>query len=751
MSGRLAGYAAEIERYLRIPGAGELGDLDNDKHLQAARRETADRQAMNIRASGVARARSASPIAGVQSSMGSAKHPAASPRAAKAPVQSPGPGGPLSAIPLSVGTSGGLRSSSDANGAIAIFDLALGAFVKEEEEEWRRRGGGGGRSGALPSARRFARSTRESRAVAARAAYAAGAQPAVFKVLSNVANAKQAGALLAYIGTRANEQGEKRDIVIFTDSGQGLANAQDRRSFLHQFTETFQAQLENTNFIEVRFELAGDVTDDALGQALNGAFGSKPFVYARTGNSVAVYGHTGERAGPLAKILAAGRANSRSKALDKIEAGLDEAMGKAGIRAAAEVTAAVGNERKAQYFLQKFIRSHDQVRQANGQAVSSKQPTKAAAAIFEEWRPQLSGRERRNAYHLLFSARAGTDAQAVLAAARAVLEERAPGHKFVLAHHAETKHVHIHAMVQARSNDGERLTFYKADLHAWREAYAQKAREHGIAMVATRRYDHAMSRPYTKEHAGAYKRAQNDPRYQVSDKTVARVEDKQQRRIDRRLLVANGEPIAAVWQRTAAVMRAAGVTGHALTAAEAIGNTVLQIHAHRAGEKPAAGVSKDGLGPGRTASFLSHPGMKELSRLIGATEMAQTPLEMRQKMARVNQALDQMRDTLPDAEQNRFEQYREGVNDKMHDRLARLQFEQQKGAGGAGEAAPEREARGRDLPAREDTRQPGASGPRAEKARQRVQQQKDAAKQKGRQAEEQDRKTQRSQGDEYER
>ncbi|TIV49766.1 MAG: hypothetical protein E5V88_23345, partial [Mesorhizobium sp.] len=368
-----------------------------------------------------------------------------------------------------------------------------------------------------------------------------------------------------------------------------------------------------------------------------------------------------------------------------------------------------------------------------------------------QWRPQLSGRERRNAYHLLFSARAGTDAQAVLAAARAVLEERAPGHKFVLAHHAETRHVHIHAMVQARSVDGDRLTFYKADLHAWREAYAEKAREHGIAMVATRRYDHAMSRPYTKEHAGAYKRAQNDPRYQVSDKAIARVEDKRQRRMDRGLLVANGGAIAGVWQQTAAVMRAAGVTGQALTAAEAIGNTVLQIHALRGGEKPAPAVSKGHGEPARTSSFLSHPGMKELTRLIGATEMAQTPLEMRQKMARVNQALDQMRDTLPNAEQTRFERYRDGVNDKMHDRLARLQYEQQKGAGGAGEAAPERDARGRDLPGRDDTRQPETPGRQAEKARQRIQQQKDSAKQKGRQAQEQDRKTQRSQGDEYER
>lgn len=742
MSGRLSGYAAEIERYLRMPGAGDLEDLDDDKLLQSARRETVDVQAMSIHGGGVTPDRLASVQSRGKWPSASPKHPEAHPHAAKSPVSFGGRGGPLSAVPPSVG---------DASGAIAIFDLALGAFVKEEEEEWRRRCGSGGRPGALPSARHFARSTREAKAIAARAAFAAGAQPAVFKVLSSAANAKQAGALLAYIGTRANEQGEKRDIEIFTDSGQGLANARDRRGFLHQFTQTFEPQLENTNFVEVRFELAGDVTDEALGEALNAAFGSKPFVYARTGNSVVVYGHTEERAGPLAKILAAGRANSRSKALDKIEAGLDEAMGKAGIRAAAEVTAAVGNERKAQYFLQKFIRSHEQVRQANGQAVSSKQPTKAAAAIYEKWRPQLSGRERRNAYHLLFSARAGTDAQVVLASARAVLEERAPGHKFVLAHHAETKHVHIHAMVQARSADGERLTFYKADLHAWREAYSEKAREHGIAMVATRRYDHAMSRPYTKEHAGAYKRAQNDPRYQVSNKTVARVEDKRQRRIDCELLVADGAAIGGVWRQAAAVMRAAGVTGQALTAAEAIGNNVLQIHARRAGEKPAAGVSRGGGGPARTSSFLSHPDMKELTRLIGATEMAQTPLEMRQKMARVNQALDQMRDTLPNAEQMRFEQYRDGVNDKMHNRLARLQYEQQKGAGGGGEAAPEREARGRDLPARDDTRQPEMPGRQAEKAQQRVQQQKDAAKQKGRQAEEQDRKTQRSQDDEYER
>lgn len=130
--------------------------------------------------------------------------------------------------------------------------------------------------------------------------------------------------------------------------------------------------------------------------------------------------------------------------------------------------------------------------------------------------------------------------------------------------------------------------------------------------------------------------------------------------------------------------------------------------------------------------------------------MAQTPLEMRRQMARVNQALDNIRETLPPAQKGQFEQYRDEVNDKMHDRLARLQFErqQQRRGGGGGEPIPEREARGRDLPTRDDPRQPEQprTGTEQERAKQ-----KDAKKEKAQQAEEQDKKTQRSNDNDYER
>jgi hypothetical protein len=147
--------------------------------------------------------------------------------------------------------------------------------------------------------------------------------------------------------------------------------------------------------------------------------------------------------------------------------------------------------------------------------------------------------------------------------------------------------------------------------------------------------------------------------------------------------------------------------------------------------------------------------MKELIALIGDLDMAQTPLEMRQKMDRVNKALDAVSETLPEADQSRFEQYCEDVNDKMHDRLARLQFEAEQqrkaGASGGGEPVPEREARGRDLPAREDARNPESPRREAEIARSRQVLQQERNKKKVRQAEEQDRRTQRSNDNDYER
>ena len=46
MSGRLAGYAAEIERYLRGAAGVKREELDDDKSVTGARREASEFQAM---------------------------------------------------------------------------------------------------------------------------------------------------------------------------------------------------------------------------------------------------------------------------------------------------------------------------------------------------------------------------------------------------------------------------------------------------------------------------------------------------------------------------------------------------------------------------------------------------------------------------------------------------------------------------------------------------------------------------------
>lgn len=133
--------------------------------------------------------------------------------------------------------------------------------------------------------------------------------------------------------------------------------------------------------------------------------------------------------------------------------------------------------------------------------------------------------------------------------------------------------------------------------------------------------------------------------------------------------------------------------------------------------------------------------------------MAETPLEMRQKMASVNRELDTMQGTLPTGEQAAFSQFRDNVNDRMHDRLARLQVEQQQlrksGEGGSADGAQEKVAKSRDLPTRDAEQTPERQVETDKK--QARSQSKDADKQKARRAEEQNRKTQRSQDKDYER
>ena len=131
----------------------------------------------------------------------------------------------------------------------------------------------------------------------------------------------------------------------------------------------------------------------------------------------------------------------------------------------------------------------------------------AAADLIEDWdldlaecqagagRPQ--GRRAPKLVHkLVFSMPAGTPADKVLLATQAFCREHwALKHRYAMALHTDEPHPHVHVIVKAVSEQGERLEIRKANLRDWREAFASHLRRVGVPANATSRVVRGETRP----------------------------------------------------------------------------------------------------------------------------------------------------------------------------------------------------------------------------------------------------------------
>jgi hypothetical protein len=110
--------------------------------------------------------------------------------------------------------------------------------------------------------------------------------------------------------------------------------------------------------------------------------------------------------------------------------------------------------------------------------------------LVEQWRHSGSlipkSGHRREAFNLMLSMPRGTDAQIVLRAAREFAQAELRGHRYVMVLHQHQANPHVHLSVRAESMTGERLNPRKADLHRWRETFAEKLRGWGVEAEATR-------------------------------------------------------------------------------------------------------------------------------------------------------------------------------------------------------------------------------------------------------------------------
>ncbi|MFN7027466.1 MAG: hypothetical protein ACK4QP_23650 [Pseudorhizobium sp.] len=134
----------------------------------------------------------------------------------------------------------------------------------------------------------------------------------------------------------------------------------------------------------------------------------------------------------------------------------------------------------------------------------------AGELVQREWRGQLHSRKSRDVMHLVLSARAGTDSSAFEKAGRAFLAAQFAGHRYAFSVHeprsdpkgessgGRRPHVHLHAIVSLRSDNGDRITTTISMFRQWRILMADKARAYGIDMEMTDRRDRASAPAYSR-------------------------------------------------------------------------------------------------------------------------------------------------------------------------------------------------------------------------------------------------------------
>ena len=91
-------------------------------------------------------------------------------------------------------------------------------------------------------------------------------------------------------------------------------------------------------------------------------------------------------------------------------------------------------------------------------------------------------------HNVILSMPKGTSSEKLLAASREFAREQfALKHRYALVLHTDQDHPHVHLVIKAVSERGERLNIRKATLREWRGMFAQHLRSQGVSANATER------------------------------------------------------------------------------------------------------------------------------------------------------------------------------------------------------------------------------------------------------------------------
>ena len=135
------------------------------------------------------------------------------------------------------------------------------------------------------------------------------------------------------------------------------------------------------------------------------------------------------------------------------------------------------------------------------------------AALVADWdlealRANARGPYRRTAgrrpvklvHNVILSMPKGTSPEKLLSASRDFAREQfALKHRYALVLHTDHEHPHVHLVIKAVSEQGERLNIRTATLREWRGQFAQHLRARGVAANATERAVRGQSRSGFKD------------------------------------------------------------------------------------------------------------------------------------------------------------------------------------------------------------------------------------------------------------
>ena len=398
------------------------------------------------------------------------------------------------------GPRGGPRPASSAGSKKTAFD----EYDQRVPRGKAARGGASGKAGrrqqsSLPMSGSATFPTGTQRA----AGLAGGGQSAVIKVVSFAAGSTRVGALANYVSK------DRRGGVITEDEDGVVLGQQALAAKIAGWKQGFSGRTASKDIATMRFDVhaGGKSQEDveaAVGQGLSGhhhAMRTKATGEGVFEATVVV----------AAKGASASKANGKASkqarfAFDaKFETFIAGRV-KTKLGEEAEVNATVtgtSHGREGTVHALSRLVSAGMAVDETGKTLSSVADVKNAA---DSWKRDLGSRKARDAMHLVVSAKAGTDPAKFRATARDLLASEFDNHQYFFAVHNDRGHLHAHAVILVKGEDGQRLRPDISTFKAWRARYAEIAQSHGINMVATRRLDTASPPAFKQGEAGLERR-----------------------------------------------------------------------------------------------------------------------------------------------------------------------------------------------------------------------------------------------------